>query len=92
MGLGVIFSRIGGKNYLKKKIYEFFPDESTYTTYVEPFIGGGSMYLLKDPSPKEVINDLDKGVASVYKGIKSLPAETIKNMNFDIDNKEYFLK
>ncbi len=60
--------------------------------YVEPFVGAGNLYFHKKPSNKEVLNDLDKDVMSVYKGIKSLPVDTIRNMNFAINDKNFFEK
>jgi DNA adenine methylase len=39
-------------------------------TYVEPFVGGGGMFFRKNPSKKEIINDLDKEVYSVFTEVK----------------------
>lgn len=60
--------------------------------YVEPFVGGGNLYFHKKPSIKEVISDTDKGVYNVYKGVKELSADTIRNMKFDINEKNFFEK
>lgn len=37
--------------------------------YVEPFIGGGSLYFYKNKSIFEVINDLDNNIYNVYIGV-----------------------
>jgi DNA adenine methylase len=47
----------GGKHYLAKKILALMPE---HTHYVEPYFGGGSVLLAKDPEGiSEVVNDID---------------------------------
>ena len=53
------FCRIGSKKPVAEKLISLFPH---HDTYVEPFIGGGSILFLKEPSKVEVINDLDIGI------------------------------
>lgn len=80
-----IFPRIGGKFYLKKTILTFFPDKDEYNTYVEPFIGGGSVYFdLFATNKKNVINDLDTNVYTIYKGLKEVSEKQIRQ---DLENK-----
>jgi DNA adenine methylase len=71
-GLKPISARIGGKVLLKKKIVNtYFPRSSTYKTYVEPFVGGGSIYFYKNKDGhKEVINDLDPNIYKLFKGFQ----------------------
>ena len=41
------FGRVGGKRFLSKYIISLFPD--SYSTYVEPFFGAGSVFFkIKD--------------------------------------------
>jgi DNA adenine methylase len=58
------FSRIGGKSKLCEYIISKFPKE--YETYVEPFVGGGSVYFRKTLSNKNVINDYVKDIYDMY--------------------------
>ena len=61
-------------------------------TYVEPFVGGGSIFFKKKESVKDVINDIDKELIDIYKGFKKYDFDRIKK---DIDgeyNKEEFKK
>ena len=46
--------RWGGKHYSRNKILSYIPDN--YDTYVEPFVGGGSVYLNLEKNGKEIIN------------------------------------
>lgn len=62
-----LITRVGGKFYLRKKIIAKFPE---HETYVEPFVGGGSVYYYKSPSNKEVINDLEYDVYMCHRGAK----------------------
>lgn len=52
-----------------------------HTTYVEPFIGGGSVFLRHPKSKKEVINDLDKGIFAIWRGMKQ-HGEKVKDFKF----------
>jgi len=47
-----------------------------FTTYIEPFVGSGDIFLFMDldPSVKAVINDLDPIVSDSWKIIKSNPS------------------
>ncbi len=65
----------GGKHYLAPWLIEHFPKDYRQRTYVEVFLGGGSVLLRKEPSAKEVANDLDKKIISVFRCIQTDPAE-----------------
>jgi len=71
-GLKPISARIGGKVLLKKKLVdEYFPQPDTYKTYVEPFVGGGSVYFYKNKEGHdEVVNDLDPSIYNLFKGFQ----------------------
>ncbi len=58
------FSRMGGKSKLAEYIVSKFPKE--YETYVEPFVGGGSVYFRKTLSNKNVINDIVGDIYDMY--------------------------
>ncbi len=57
----------GGKRQLLPEIRKFIPLE--YTTYYEPFIGGGAVLLDLQPN-KAVINDINKELINLYQIIK----------------------
>ena len=58
----------GGKTQILLKIKEFMPDK--YGTYLEPFVGGGALFLSIAPN-KAIINDSNEELISVYKCFKS---------------------
>ena len=57
----------GGKTKLKKEIIKYIPP---HKVYVEPFVGGGSVFFAKQPAEKEVINDIDKDLVRFYRYFK----------------------
>jgi len=60
-------ARAGGKSQIADKIINKIPKHQTYT---EPFVGGGAVFLKKPLAKKNVINDKDKDVATVFKSFK----------------------
>ena len=75
-----LFIWAGGKNKMLKHYAPFFPNSSNYSHYVEPFFGGGAMFLhLKklNPNLKCTINDLNKDIIQIYLSIQNFPKEFI---------------
>jgi site-specific DNA-adenine methylase len=71
----------GGKFYLSDWIIDHLPDNYQTYDYVEPFVGGGSVFLNKiaaDEGKIEVINDLDLGVVRIYQALRDEPEAFIK--------------
>ena len=58
----------GGKSDEIKNFEKYFPEK--YDTYLEPFIGGGSVYFYLNPK-KSVISDVHKELIAFYKSIKN---------------------
>ncbi|MBQ0733937.1 DNA adenine methylase [Aquimarina celericrescens] len=57
----------GGKQALTKHILSLIPE---HNLYCEPFVGGGAIFFAKEPSPAEVINDLNGNVVNFYQVCK----------------------
>ena len=78
-GLKPLTARLGGKVLLKKELVDkYFP--KSYSTYVEPFVGGGSVYFYKDKlDHKEVVNDIDPLIYTIFKGFQKYPEDKIAN-------------
>lgn len=66
----------GGKKNLIPQLKAYFPDDlvkGKITTYIEPFIGGGSMfYYIKNnyPVKKALINDVNKELMLTYRVVQ----------------------
>lgn len=58
----------GGKSKVAKRIIKQFPP---HKVYVEPFIGGGSVFFRKPLVQKNVIGDADHWVVDLYKGVRN---------------------
>ena len=58
---------VGGKRQLLPEIKKYIP--KTYTTYYEPFVGGGALLFELQPS-KAIVNDLNKELIDLYKVIQ----------------------
>jgi len=73
-----IIGRVGGKSKLKDAIIKLIPK---HNIYVEAFVGGGAVFFGKEPSAKEVVNDLDPNISHIYSDMKSV-GEKMINKDF----------
>jgi len=73
-----IIGRVGGKSKLKDAIIKLIPK---HNIYVEAFVGGGAVFFGKEPSEKEVVNDLDADIFHIYSDMKSV-GEKMINKDF----------
>jgi len=67
-----LFIWAGGKNRMLKKYAGCLP--STFDKYIEPFFGGGAMFVWaynKNPDAEFVINDVNESIISIYREIKN---------------------
>ena len=68
-----IIPYFGGKTKVADKIISKFPKD--YDTYIEPFVGGGSVYWRETNAKKWVINDKNKEVYNLYNSGKNAPSK-----------------
>lgn len=84
------YSRQGGKNLLRKKIIQYFPNDIGF--YVEPFFGAGNLFFEMEKLPCfscEVVNDLDKDVYHLLKDIQKVTLDDVKKMDFKPSKKTF---
>jgi len=72
------FGSPGGKSLQVKKLIPLFPP---HKVYVEPFCGGASVFFAKELAELNVLNDIDKDVATALRDIRSLTDEEFKQLN-----------
>ena len=73
------FCRIGSKTPIRDTILKMIP---AHKIYVEPFVGSGAIYWAKDPSDKEVLNDLDDWLIKNYRVLKKIRSRNFRqNLN-----------
>jgi DNA adenine methylase len=90
-GIAAPYGRLGGKSRLKKTLIEYFPVNYESMNYIEPFFGAGSLFFYKEPSKKEIINDLDKNIYTLIKGFKKFDGNEISNSINGDYNKDKFI-
>lgn len=61
-------SYFGGKTNMLKHILPLIPE---HRLYVEPYCGGASVFWAKEPSYREVLNDINNEVINFYRVIKT---------------------
>lgn len=75
------FKITGGKFYLCPWVIEAFPANYRELTYVEPYAGSASVLINKDPSPMEVLNDLDDKTIQIFRALRDEPHEFIQRLS-----------
>lgn len=78
---------VGGKRQLLERLMPLFPE--TYTTYCEPFIGGGAVLFALQPK-RAIINDINSELIGVYRAIKDDVDALIKRLAQFENTKECF--
>ena len=80
---------VGGKRQLLSEIEPLFPKR--YTTYCEPFIGGGAVLFSKQPR-HAVVNDLNKDLITTYLVIRDDVRTLIELLKQYENTADYFYK
>jgi len=87
--LSTYICRVGTKEDIAIWLTKHMPPEAL-RTYVEPFIGGGAIYLVKEPAPTEAINDWNYTIVKQWKTLKDRsPSEMLKDWSDDKDTRAY---
>ena len=87
--LAPVLKWVGGKRQLLEKIKPLIP--KTFTTYVEPFLGGGAVLFDLQPS-KAIINDYNEELMNVYRVIKDNVNELLSllEQHEQLNNEAYY--
>lgn len=79
---------LGGKRRLAKQI---LPLVSGSHTYVEAFAGGAAIFFMKEPSPVEVINDINSELVNLYRVVRHHLDELVRHFRWALVSREDFL-
>lgn len=75
----------GGKSSLLPQLVPHFPTE--FNRYIEPFTGGGAVFLALRPGTSALISDFNPELATLYEVVKWMPDELMGVL--DAMEKEY---
>lgn len=80
---------VGGKTQLLSIIKSLLPQN--YNMYIEPFLGGGALFLELQPK-KAIVNDINNELINSWKTIKTNPIELMHQLDLHFTNhsKDYF--
>ena len=83
------FARQGGKYRLRHLITASFPPSDKYHTYVEPFIGAGSVFLATEREQKEIINDIDPDIYHIWKDLTRVSQQDVDRYTFKLSRTKF---
>ena len=76
---------IGGKRKLADHILPLFPE---HQCYAEPFSGAAALFFLKQPSPVEVLNDVNGDLVNLYRVVKHHLEELYKQFKWVLTSRQ----
>ena len=68
----------GGKSGLLPQLFEYFPCQ--FNRYIEPFVGGGAVFLSLSPDIPAVICDANAEIVNLYSVIRDSPQEFMSSL------------
>lgn len=78
----------GGKSKIAKWIISHFPE---HRIYAEPFGGGGSILLRKNPAKRDIYNDIDGEIVNVFKVLRENNAELKEKLRLTPFSRDEYL-
>ncbi len=79
---------VGGKRQIIREILKYIPE---FSTYYEPFLGGGAVLFALQPN-QAVVNDQNEELINMYKVIRDNVEELIYHLSQHKNEKEYFYR
>ena len=81
---------LGGKRNLAKRITAIL-DATSHSTYAEPFVGMGGIFLRRSMRPKsEVINDLGRDIANLFRILQRHYPQFLDCLRFQLTTRTEF--
>jgi DNA adenine methylase len=79
----------GGKRALVSTILPRFPE--TFETYIEPFLGAGSLFFSLAPEVRKIGSDYNEELISTYESIRDDLPEVLKELRKRVNTQEDYL-
>lgn len=79
----------GGKGKLIPQLKQFLPEE--YNDYVEPFLGGGSMFFYLEPTTS-LLSDINGELINLYIALRDKVEDLIEDLKKHKNEEEYYYK
>ena len=92
MNLRPVIKPTNNKNYLNSWIIEKFPTNYTEMNYLDPMTGAGDIFLSKEKSMEEVINDNDVKIVNIWRALRDENKNLLTRIKRIKCNKETILK
>lgn len=81
----------GGKSQLLRDMVPYFPKNEEFRQYIEPFVGGGAVFLALQPT-YAVLGDTNQELINCYKAVRDDVETLIQVLSQHIRSKEYYYK
>lgn len=82
---------MGGKRNLAKRICGLIDADTAHTTYAEPFVGMGGIFLRRTSRPRaEVINDFGRDVANLFRILQRHYPQFLEVLRFQLTTRAEF--
>ncbi len=79
----------GGKQRLLPQYAEYLPQKKDYKRYIEPFLGGGALYYLLNPS-SAILSDINYELIEVYTIVRDEPEDLIDALQNYHNDKDFY--
>lgn len=80
----------GGKSWLLKELHDFLPPDG-YNKYIEPFLGGGSVFFHLQPEAA-YLSDLNSELTDTYGTLKEFVEEIIEELGNYQNTEDFYYK
>lgn len=75
----------GGKNWFIKHLNTILPEDFQYNRYVDPFVGGGSVFFALNPQ-EAILSDINQELITTYQAVRDNCAQVKRMLNNHINN------
>ena len=81
----------GGKSQLIREMALYFPKKQEFHRYIEPFVGGGAVFLALQPADA-ILGDSNEELINCYKAVRDDVESLIQLLSQHVRSKEYYYK